>query len=86
MSKFLSIEAHKNSFDISSIGVLTYFGLYPVYMFSEVGYIRLLSVGGIPLLLIFLIIEIISIKRAKKAIQASIDEYKPFFMVYLHIL
>lgn len=76
-SKRESIAAHLTGWDTSEMNILTWFGLYPNEEGGEIGYMRLLSIVGIPGLIVFLLVSIKAIISMNKKIKQSPTSRRP---------
>lgn len=71
-----SVAAHLAGWDFSRFGILTLLGVKPDYYVTEVGYLRLISIGGIPALIAFLTIAYNGCKQVLRSF-AQQSKYKP---------
>ena len=73
-----SMEMHFKSWDVSMLDAKTWLGIHPVCLtYGEVGYIRLLEIGGIPSVIAFLIMSVGGLFRMSHRINDIDDKQKP---------
>ena len=77
--KSYSVGLHMESWDLSGLDLKTWLGIHPVTVISrgEVGYFRLLEIGGIPAVAAFLVMAIAGLVRMNKKITESCEQHKP---------
>ena len=73
-----SVTAHLRSWDISWLRPMTLLGVSPNYQTSEVGYIRLLSIGGLPGLMLFVCIGLHGCARMARLLKRADGRERPF--------
>ena len=71
-----SVAAHMAGWNFSWLGLLTFLGIKPDYYITEVGFLRLISIGGIPALIAFCIISLNGCKLAIRCLAQS-SKHKP---------
>ena len=76
-SKQESISEHISGWSLEGISVLTLVGLYPIDQFSEIGILRLVYMGGVPVLTLFVSIMIITLRKLRALIRKG-REYFAF--------
>ena len=74
-----SIDGHLKSWNVSMLDAGTWLGIHPVRAtWGEVGYVRLLEIGGIPSVLCFLVCSGFGLVKINRRITAGSAESKPF--------
>lgn len=77
--KSYSVGLHMESWDLSGLDIKTWLGIHPVTVISrgEMGYFRLLEIGGVPAVAAFLVMAISGLVRMNKKITESCEQSKP---------
>ena len=74
-----SIDGHFKSWNVSMLDWKTWLGIHPVRAtWGEVGYVRLLEIGGIPSVLCFLLMSFFALSKINKRISSIDETRKPF--------
>ncbi len=68
-SKEGSIDDHIAGWSMGGISALTLIGLYPIDRFSEVGILRLVYMGGVPVLTIFILVLFFTLRKLKELMR-----------------
>ena len=71
-----SIGQHGESWNMSKLSVLTFLGVKPDFIGGEVGFIRIVSIGGVPALVLFLMIVFFTCSQFKILAKKN-GYYKP---------
>lgn len=74
-----SINGHFDSWDLNKIPLCSYFGMCPNDVGGEIGFLRLLSIGGIPSVIFFTYLFVKSVSNLTRKIKYSNFSQYPFF-------
>ena len=75
-----SVQGHMEGWSFNDISLLNYIGICPRDIGGEIGFLRLVSIGGIPSFFLFIVLIISSIKNLNKKIKYNNPNLYPLFV------